>query len=573
MAVAVLKLDPSRSKVLITGASGFVGRAVCELFLKKNYIVYGLSRRNSDKALPTSVIHVRGDLQDVSSWQGMLSTIDVVVHCAGNARFGNGDEFFEDNVVSTQKLLKALSYNAKNLKRIVFISSIAAMDRPFGDSCKTLLTEKSVDAPSTDYGKSKVLAEELIRESGLPFVIIRPAQVIGKTMRFSSHFAVFARWVLDKKIMNWFAWPGVFSVLDVEDLASAILICSESDKAEGNLYLCGGHHLSVKEFFEIVKQRPRIEIRSLSPLFRFAPFPVKSLFFPCMKVDDSRLNALGWVPHKSLTESLDPLIDRERARRCAEHSFKFGQSVITGAGSGLGKAFVEYLAPRRKDILLVDRNASALNELTEKFKNCRAFVCDLGIEEEVDQLLSSDDWNRTNVIELFACAGYGRRGSFSEDTIQQQIGMIKVNMISRMKLAQKAIPNMLKHQFGRIVLISSSSAFQALPGMTSYAASNAGLLLFGEGLSYELKSTGVAVLTACPGGMKTGFQKYAGVKELKNEKLMLPDEVVRSVMLGLNSKKSVILVSFRSKVMSLASRVLPRKVSVMLWGWLMARAR
>jgi short-subunit dehydrogenase len=569
----IIKVKQNQQKVFVTGASGFIGRNTCLYFLKKNYVVFGLTRQKGKEILPKEVIVVHGDLLDPNLWQDQIKSVDIVVHCAGNPKFGNGLEYFKDNVTCTQNLLKVSNEAIKNLKRFVFISSIAAVDRAFGDSCKFQLREESIEAPTTDYGKSKKIAENMVKKSGLPFVIIRPAQVVGKSMRQTSHFSVFAKWVLDKNVMSWFSWPGIFSVVDVEDLASAIFICTENKKAKNNLYLCGGHHISLNRFFNEIKVSWRINVSFLKPIIRYCPFSIKSLFFPCLKIDDSALRSLGWSPKKSLWQSLEPVINREKARNNVEHCLNFGQTVITGAGSGLGRAFVEYLAPIRKNILLIDRDRATLEELSGRFENCQFVVCDLGNDEEQEKLLNSQEWNSTSVLELFACAGYGRRGPFSEDSTHQQLGMIKVNMLSRMRLSHKVLPQMINHQFGRIVLISSSSAFQALPGMTSYSASNAGLLLFGEGLFYEVKNFGVKVLTVCPGGMKTGFQKSAGVKELKNENLMTPQDVVKEVMVGLNGQAPVLMVSFRSKAMSWIARLLPRKINLTLWGWLMSKAR
>ena len=48
--------------------------------------------------------------------------------------------------------------------------------------------------------------------------------------------------------MSWFAWPGIFSVLDVRDLSSAVLTCAESKEAVNQMFLCGGHHISLGDF-------------------------------------------------------------------------------------------------------------------------------------------------------------------------------------------------------------------------------------------------------------------------------------------------------------------------------------
>jgi short-subunit dehydrogenase len=132
---------------------------------------------------------------------------------------------------------------------------------------------------------------------------------------------------------------------------------------------------------------------------------------------------------------------------------------------------------------------------------------------------------------------------------------------------------MRQRQFGRIVLISSSSAFQPLPFMSLYAASNAALLSFGEALAAEVAPHGIEVLTVCPGGMQTAFQKRAGVRELATERLMPAEAVAEHVLSVLGKGRVVLMPSVRSKAMALLARVLPRKVSLALWERLMNRLR
>ena len=132
---------------------------------------------------------------------------------------------------------------------------------------------------------------------------------------------------------------------------------------------------------------------------------------------------------------------------------------------------------------------------------------------------------------------------------------------------------MVRAGFGRIVFISSSSAFQPLPFLATYAASNAALLSMSEAWAAELAGTGVRLLVACPGGMQTNFQRAAGVKTLPSERLMAPEEVADRLIRALPDGPTTVIISSRSLAMSLLARVLPRAVTVTLWKNLMVRLR
>ena len=132
---------------------------------------------------------------------------------------------------------------------------------------------------------------------------------------------------------------------------------------------------------------------------------------------------------------------------------------------------------------------------------------------------------------------------------------------------------MQNRHFGRVVLISSSSAFQALPLMATYAASNSALLSIGEAWGFETAEEGVHVMTVCPGGMQTNFQKSGGVKEVEGEKLMRPELVAEKIIFGLREDRLTLIISFRSFAMSLLARIMPRQWSIKLWGRLMEKMR
>jgi short-subunit dehydrogenase len=86
-----------------------------------------------------------------------------------------------------------------------------------------------------------------------------------------------------------------------------------------------------------------------------------------------------------------------------------------------------------------------------------------------------------------------------------------VNVEALYTLTRKIVPGMVERKHGGILNIASIVAFQAIPYWTTYAATKAFVLAFGEGLSYELRNSGVRVVTVCPGFTRTGLYADSGV--------------------------------------------------------------
>lgn len=561
----------------VTGGAGFVGRHVCTQLTQLGFEVRAVVRSIDNGLTSLGVKLWIGDLWEVGTLSEAISGANVIIHCAGNARFGNGAHYHRENVALTENIIKAAKQNAHKDCRFVFVSTIGAIDRAKVDCCVKPLTEACVAYPTSDYGRSKLMAEEIIKKSGIPFTIIRPAMVVGNEMRSDSHFSVFARQSLSNSLLARVAWPGRFSVIHVADLAGAILTVSTNIQAEGNTYFCAGEAISVADCYR--QSNPGKQLVSLSlitsvlrPFVRWLPFALKAMLYPALTASDENLQALGWYPKHTAQSALAEVIAREKARSNPELS-PGGQTVITGAVSGLGREFVKYLHKRREHLLLIDKDGAALKKLASKLNNCSISVVDLSNVAEVDLLLASHEWNAYNVTELFACAGIGLRGSMQDVSIENHRKMFAVNVLARIALAQEAIASMRKHHFGRIVLISSSSAFQPLPYMATYAATNSALLSLGEAWGAEIANNDVHIMTVCPGGMQTGFQKSGGVREVEGEKLMLPEIVVEAIINGLRKQKTTLIVSARSYAMSMLARCLPRRISVTLWCRLMQKMR
>ena len=171
-----------KERVLITGASGFVGYHLVEEALKNNLEVYAAVRKTSniDHLLKIGVNFVFSDFNDISSLEKEIKTnrYDYIIHAAGVTKARSNQEYEYINAGLTYNIAAAVSQSDNKLKKFVLISSLAALG-PL-HTLEGIITEHTVPQPVTSYGKSKLLAEEnLSKFPEINFTILRPTAVYG----------------------------------------------------------------------------------------------------------------------------------------------------------------------------------------------------------------------------------------------------------------------------------------------------------------------------------------------------------------------------------------------------------
>jgi len=164
-------------RILVTGASGFVGRALVNDLAAQGHRVRAAMRQPADIfPRPVEVVAV-SDLARPLEWRPLLADIEVVVHLAGIAHAGPdiAEEVYDRvNRAATMALAAAAARN--RIQRLIFLSSIRAQA---GAAADHVLTESDPPRPVDAYGRSKLAAEEAIRAAGLPFTVLRPALIYG----------------------------------------------------------------------------------------------------------------------------------------------------------------------------------------------------------------------------------------------------------------------------------------------------------------------------------------------------------------------------------------------------------
>ena len=178
-------------------------------------------------------------------------------------------------------------------------------------------------------------------------------------------------------------------------------------------------------------------------------------------------------------------------------------AIVTGATSGLGRAFLEEWAAqgaRFDEVWLVSRRADALERVAAALPwQARCFAIDLSAADERAQLFAALRAERPQVQALVNAAGYGKIGQVAQIAPDEQSGMVDLNCTALVDLTQRALPFMAA---GSVIYeIASVAAFLPQPGFAVYAATKAFVLSFSRALAAEQKSRGVRVVAVCPNPM------------------------------------------------------------------------
>jgi nucleoside-diphosphate-sugar epimerase len=221
------------TRVFVTGASGFVGRRVVEALLADGHHVFGLTRREMTGPPTDRLTWVRGDITQPDTYRAAVAEADCVIHLAALLAARRASQLRDANVGGTAALLDGCLGSGARLRRVVLVSSLAAMG-PKRDG--SLLVETDTCRPQTVYGESKLAAERAAAgyTARLPITILRPSFVYGRAdQRGADHL----RTLLRSGERPWKTPIVQLSFVHVIDLARACLRALEVDGPSGELFL------------------------------------------------------------------------------------------------------------------------------------------------------------------------------------------------------------------------------------------------------------------------------------------------------------------------------------------------
>ena len=240
-----------REKVLITGASGFLGFHLIEAALEKNLDVYAGVRKSSDIShlshLPISYAYL--DLSSVDSLaKDMIeSKYDYIIHAAGITKAKTQIQYNVVNADYSYNLGLAVQHAGIPLKKFIYISSLAAVG-PL-ENMNEVITESTEPSPVTRYGKSKLLSEEKLQQLTVPLVILRPTAIYGPREK-----DLFLLFTMVKRGYEMYIGkaPQHLSFIYAKDMA-ALAINALTNSNNGTYNISDGNNYTRYDFTRILK--------------------------------------------------------------------------------------------------------------------------------------------------------------------------------------------------------------------------------------------------------------------------------------------------------------------------------
>lgn len=221
------------SRILVTGATGFIGRAVVKSFTAAGHDVRAAVRRAPAPFGPPVEVGLHGDLDAGVDWGPLVAGMDAVIHLAGIAHTGPGiAEARYDRVNHQATAELASAAQAAGIGRLVLVSTIRAQSGPVAER---VLTEADEPRPTDPYGRSKRAAEIAVSRSDVPFTVLRPVLVYGPGAK--GNLRALVRLAALPIPLPFGAFTNRRSLVSIENLVAAIAHVLQHDTSSGETYV------------------------------------------------------------------------------------------------------------------------------------------------------------------------------------------------------------------------------------------------------------------------------------------------------------------------------------------------
>ena len=306
-----------KRRVLVTGANGFVGKALCRELQVRGYAIRAAARAADFQSSSADMVKI-GAIDGETDWSEALRDVNIVIHLAARVHVMSDrvvdplEEFRKVNVAGTERLARMAV--AHGVKRFVYVSSIKVNgEKNVGEFG---YTELDIPAPLDSYGLSKWEAEQALHrianETGLELVIIRPPLVYGANVK--GNFAQMLKVLAAGIPLPLASVHNRRSLVYVENLVDALIACAVHPAAAGQSYLVSdGEDISTPDLL----RRLGAAMGSPARLFSFPPVLLKlagratgksdqvERLQESLQIDSGKIRReLNWTPPYSLQQGL-----------------------------------------------------------------------------------------------------------------------------------------------------------------------------------------------------------------------------------------------------------------------------
>lgn len=286
-------------KILITGASGFIGSFITELAVDRGFDTYAGVRKSSSKKYlsKTGIQFFELDFSDEESFRSQLSNFksshgafDYIVHCAGVTKCINKSDFIDVNFLQTKLFVDTLLDLDMIPTQFLYISTLSVFG-PIHEDTYQPISELDERQPNTAYGMSKLKSEQYLESKiNFPYVIFRPTGVYGP--READYFLMF------KSIKGSVDFSVGYRKQDltfvyVKDLAEAIFLAIDKNVKQRAYFLTDGEVYSSRAFSDLIQRElgKKFVLHIKSPLFVLKVISLLAEFFASISKKSSTLNS------------------------------------------------------------------------------------------------------------------------------------------------------------------------------------------------------------------------------------------------------------------------------------------
>jgi len=242
-------------------------------------------------------------------------------------------------------------------------------------------------------------------------------------------------------------------------------------------------------------------------------------------------------------------------------------ALVTGAAKGIGKAIAAELALRGYNLLLVDIDKPGLTQTAQVLREISrrtiyTLSLDLTRPDAIDTLWQWTASFHDDLQVIVNNAGYGLNSAFADTAIEQHLNLVDLNIKAQLKISHAFLPVLQQFPKAWLLNVGSTTCYQSVPYLASYAASKAFVISFTRSLRYELRHTGVSVSCLSPGSTDTDFVNRAGmsdrIKKTADRFNMTPQQVAAIAVKGLFKGKAEIIPGFTNKLNAWLPKFFPK---------------